>query len=268
MEFASAQAVQVLNTGFSGYLLPVQFTALTYERRLRSENLDPEASQVFFVGQEAAGIVLVARRGWRSRIATMGIDPAFRGQGYGRLMLGQVIQEAKARGDKHMVLEVFETNTPAVRLYRSLGFVPLRRLVGYNRAASTGVPSALTAHDPLTLAQLLAQHGPHDWPWMLQPETLAAKVAPHQAFSLEGEAWALVQDVGSAWVLWAMWVQPLARRQGYGRRLLEALANRFEGKPCRVIQIVPENLAPAFFERCGFSLTELNQLEMGLDLNL
>jgi ribosomal protein S18 acetylase RimI-like enzyme len=60
---------------------------------------------------------MIARRGWTSRLAAMGITSNARSSGVGTWAMEQLIEEAKARGEKEMVLEVIEQNTAGVKLY-------------------------------------------------------------------------------------------------------------------------------------------------------
>ena len=114
------EVAAALGRGFEGYLVPLRFTAQAYERRFRAENLDPYASRVYEREGAPVGVMLIARRGWTSRVAAMGFAPEVRGQGLGRRFLAEAIAEAKARGDRTMVLEVFEQNPPARALIPSL----------------------------------------------------------------------------------------------------------------------------------------------------
>ena len=101
-----------------------------YEARFRTENLDPFASRLYLRNDSPAGIVMIARRGWTSRLAAMAIAPSFRGRGLGQHLMRIAIREAKDRGDRSMILEVFEQNPAAVALYKKVGFRPIRRLIG------------------------------------------------------------------------------------------------------------------------------------------
>ncbi|NMK49872.1 GNAT family N-acetyltransferase [Achromobacter sp. Bel] len=59
--------------------------------------------------------------GWR--IVQIQIDPAFQGQGLGRLLLERVLDQADAEGAP-VTLSVLKGN-PAQRLYTALGFTPI-----------------------------------------------------------------------------------------------------------------------------------------------
>src|SRR5688500_524430 len=124
-ECTSAQVAGALTKAFEGYVMPVNVSARGYEQRFRPEHVDPFASYVYCGESRPAAVVLVARRGWTSRIAAMAVAPEARGKGLGRRIMRDVIGEAVSRGDQSVLLEVFEHNTPAVNLYKGLGFEPL-----------------------------------------------------------------------------------------------------------------------------------------------
>jgi ribosomal protein S18 acetylase RimI-like enzyme len=262
-DFAPATVVAALNHCFEGYLTPVNFTITSFEQRMRSEHLDPEASKIYMLEDRPVGVILVARRGWSSRIAAMSVAPEVRHRGVGRQMLLEMLDAARERHDRQVLLEVFEQNPNAVRLYRSVGFQIVRRLVGYERAPSNESFEPLVEIDPLEFSRIAMMDGEPGLPWMLEPETFAAKVLPNRAFGLESGAFALVTDtVGENIVLWNLVVLRSARRRGLGARMVRGLVNQFAGKGCVVLQLVPETLAPAFFSSLGFSPMALNQFEM------
>lgn len=264
------EVAAALMRGFEGYIVPFHVTAQTYERRFRSEHLDPYASRVYYRDFVPVGVVLVARRGWTSRIAAMGVAAEVRGQGLGRRIMREALDEARARGDRAVLLEAFEKNTPAVSLYEALGFRVLRRLVGYRRepGGHTGESAdVLSDIDPLELARVVVREAEPDLPWMLAGETLAAATEPWRAFHLQGRAFALVGNPAAERLPLTALVVPRAhRRQGWGARMVRALSAAFPDRPLLVPQIVPEELAPGWFAELGWERLELSQVEMRLDL--
>ncbi|HEX2203074.1 MAG TPA: GNAT family N-acetyltransferase [Longimicrobium sp.] len=269
-ELTAAEVVDALNRAFEGYLVPVRFTPENYERRLRGEHLDPFASRVYLYEGEPAGVILVARRGWTSRVAAMAVVPAARGQGVGRWMLAEAIGEARARGDRAMLLEVFEPNTRAVGLYKALGFRVLHRLVGY-RLPPAPTPSegadALEEVDPAELARFVLREGEPGLPWMLAGETMVGASFPARAYRLGGHAYALVADTDAEVIsIVSLAVARAERRRGWGRRMVRALGAAFPGRALVVRQLVPEPLAPGFFAALGWEPLPLAQLEIRLDL--
>src|SRR5215210_5643229 len=98
-ECNAAQVADALTRSFEGYVMPVNVSAQGYERRFRPENVDPFASCVYFRETRPVAVVLIARRGWTSRIAAMAVTPEARGRNIGKRIMQGVIGEAVARGD-------------------------------------------------------------------------------------------------------------------------------------------------------------------------
>jgi ribosomal protein S18 acetylase RimI-like enzyme len=270
-ECTAAQVANALTSSFEGYVMPVNVSVQGYERRFRPENVDPFSSYVYFRNTTPVAVILVARRGWTSRVAAMAVAPEARGRGVGKWIMQGAIREAVSRGDRSILLEVFEHNTPAVNLYKGLGFKPLRRLVGYHREPSAAAPDtadALLDLDPLDFARVVAREGEPGLPWMLTAETLCGTVPPARAFHLDSRAYALIGDPDANVIsLTALVVPRSHRHNGWGSRLMMALFAAYPDRRWSIPQIVPEGLAPAFFARCGWGLLDTNQLEMSLDLS-
>ncbi len=267
-ECASAEVAEALTRSFEGYVVPLRFTPQAYERRFRGEDLDPFASRIYERDGAPAGVVLIARRGWTCRVAAMGLVPGLRGAGVGRQVMAEAIAEARARGQRTMVLEVVEGNAPAVGLYTRLGFRSIRRLVGFRwEPPALEVPEPCEEMDPLELARAVAREGEPDLPWNLAPETLSAASPPARAFRLGARACALIADPDAERLaLTALVVARAHRRQGWGTRLLHALSAAFPGRPWAVSPVIPEGLAGGFFLALGWERQAISQWEMVLTL--
>ena len=90
-------------------------------------------------GQKAQG-VLLANRNWSVKfggqslwIESLYVDPEARRNGYGRQMVGFVLDWAEENDIRGVDLEAYRGNTPASILYRSLGFYRLGRERFYYR---------------------------------------------------------------------------------------------------------------------------------------
>jgi ribosomal protein S18 acetylase RimI-like enzyme len=242
---------------FEGYFVTIPDAPGLFDARIRGEHISLADSRVARVDGEPVGLVLMARRGRVSRVAGMALVPSHRQRKLGAALLTPLLEEARARGDTRMVLEVIEQNAPAVRLYERLGFQRVRRLVGFV-GTPPPEPAALEEVEPLACARLLAE----DLPWQLAPATVAGLALPARAFRL-GPAVAVLADVSAPTLaLRALAVEPHARGQGAGRRLLRALAAAWPGRPLAVSAIVPEGLCDGFFLGAGFSHPALSQLEL------
>ncbi|MBZ4416996.1 GNAT family N-acetyltransferase [Myxococcus sp. RHSTA-1-4] len=264
---ASELPLRALSTlfarSFEGYFVTVPDAPALFDARVRSEHISLADSRVARVDGAPVGLVLMARRGRVSRVAGMGIVPSHRNRKLGGGMLRPLMEEARARGDARMLLEVIEQNAPAVKLYERLGFQRVRRLVGFIGTPAPE-PASLEEVEPRDCARLL----PEGLPWQLTPATVAGLSLPARAFRL-GPAVAVLGEVSAPTLaLRALAVEPEARGKGFGRRLLRALVAAWPGKPLAASAIVPEGLCDRFFLGAGFSYPALSQLEMSHELSL
>jgi len=79
---------------------------------------------------------VIAQAGWmlfgeEAHILTIAVRPEFRGQGVGRWLLLNLIDEARGTGCVSIVLEVRPSNEAALRLYEKMGFSMISRRKRY-----------------------------------------------------------------------------------------------------------------------------------------
>ncbi|MDP1546663.1 MAG: GNAT family N-acetyltransferase, partial [Anaerolineales bacterium] len=182
----------LMTRGFEGYFVPVNITEAALHTMLRRDGVDLTSSRVLMKEDEPIGVAFIARRGWTSRLAAMGITSHARNGGVGTWAMEQLIEEAKSRGEKEMILEVIEQNTAGVKLYEKAGFTKVRRLVGYK----LGNPQSESAHaleeiDIRDLARQVTYHGLKDLPWQLSGTTIMQHTPPSRAFRLN-DAYCLI----------------------------------------------------------------------------
>jgi ribosomal protein S18 acetylase RimI-like enzyme len=263
LEFTGAQACEAMNRSFVEYFVPLVFDAASFERRFRGESLDAQASKLWFLKGKLVGLVLIARRGWTSRVAAMGLVKEARGKGYGKLMLTEAIAEATARDDRRMLLEVFTPNEPARRLYERLGFQNTRLLTSFNCPGKPGErpTQELAEADPREVARLLSREADEDLPWMMAPETLMAAAPPVRAYQLAGKAFAIVRVDSQRTVLLTLVVPKIWRRQGWGSRLLRSLASTADTQPFTAPMVL-EGPGYAFLQSEGWVPQPLTLFEM------
>ncbi|MFI6939951.1 GNAT family N-acetyltransferase [Streptomyces sp. NPDC050418] len=73
---------------------------------------------------EVAGTIWVAGEETGRYVYWVQVDESFRGRGHGRSLMLAAEREARAAGVRRMALNVYTHNTPALRLYESLGYRP------------------------------------------------------------------------------------------------------------------------------------------------
>ncbi|SFC71567.1 ribosomal-protein-alanine N-acetyltransferase [Nocardioides terrae] len=91
------------------------------------------------VGHAIASIVFEV-----AELQRIAVGPAYRRRGHAQALLAAVIEQATAEGAERLVLEVRETNEPALAFYASAGFVEIDRRPRYYRDGTTGVVLELT----------------------------------------------------------------------------------------------------------------------------
>lgn len=231
---------------YEGYVIPIRLTAQQMETRFATEDLAIAQSGIVHAGNEVAGIGLVARRGRVARLAAIGVTPSFRGKGVASAMLGRIVNASVGRGDGTMELEVFEHNTPAVKLYERFGFTRKDRLLGFEKPSqSSATGRDLQFSTPNVFAKRIAAESGIDLPWQLQPATLARLSAPWQVAHDGGGACALVDLSKDAVVdLRLLYVAPHRRGKGRARALLAAIEASASERPIRVSQFVPSRHEP------------------------
>ncbi|MBC6607929.1 GNAT family N-acetyltransferase [Hymenobacter sp. BT188] len=265
LEFTSAQVTDAMNRSFEEYMVPMVFTPVSFERRFRGEHLDAEASKLWFRGEKLIGVVFIARRGWTSRVAAMGLVRDERGKQYGRQMLQSAINEAIARGDRSMLLEVFAANERARRLYERLGFRNERELFSFRHVPTPKSPPAarreLQEIDPAEVARLVLLEGEPNISWMYAPETLTGAATPSRAFQLDEKAYVMLRQDPDRTLLQTLLVRPEHRRQGRGRELLQAVEAAFPEKPL-VISMLASGPLYSFLQAMQWELMPLPLFEM------
>ena len=258
--------LHLLNLSFEDYLVAINFNLIQFLTMLRKDSIDLFTSRVLLVEGEAAGIALIARRGWTSRLAAMGIVKYMRGAGAGSWFMQKLIQEARDRKEREMVLEVIEQNHSAVKLYQKCGFSSVRRLVGLLRKqASENKDGALTEIDLREAGKLISQFGISDLPWQLSGETIALLNPPARAYR-KNQAYVVISSPEAEHVvIWSLLVEPEARGNDLGLGMLRSVIAQHAGKTWHVPAIFPEEFEK-LFERAGFNREEISQWQMRLEL--
>ncbi len=260
------EIADLLTRGFEGYYVPIHINEAALLTMLRRDGVDLTESRILLKDDEPIGVALIARRGWTSRLAAMGIVSIARNSGAGTWAMKNLVEEARARGDREMLLEVIEQNTAGVKLYQKFGFKSIRRLVGY-KLENPQVESEqqLEEIDIRELARLVAYHGLKDLPWQLSGASIMQHTPPSRAFRLH-DAYCLISDPSAAHVaIWSVLVKAGSRGAGLSPVLMRAVFSRFPEKTWHVPALYPEEIC-AVFEEIGMQREEISQWQMTLTL--
>ncbi len=262
LDYGLTETAALLTLGFSDYVVPVQVDLAGLLHMVAHDGLDVTACRILVDADKPVGVALMARRGWASRLAAMAIIPDGRGRGVGRASMALLLDEARARGERRMVLEVIEGNDPAIALYENSGFRTRRRLLSFAGENVVGETAAdLVEVNIREAGRWTSCYGWPDLPWQLSGESLSPVGPPHEGWQL-GEAMAVISNPAQPVIsLRALIVRPDARRQGAATAVMQALAGRYPDAGWRVPALCPEEAEP-FFTALGFSPGTLSQRQM------
>jgi ribosomal protein S18 acetylase RimI-like enzyme len=266
LDFSLPDLAALFTRSFAGYFMPVNMIVPTLAGMLRRDGTDLAVSRVLLADGVASGFGLIARRGWTSRLAAMGIVESLRGQGAGSYLMAELIREARERGEHGMVLEVIAQNVSAIALYEKYGFEKVRRLVGLSLENPLSTEStSLEEMDIRAVANLISQHGFSDLPWQLAAETIATFTPPARAYRLDS-AYAVITNPEVENVsFWTILVEPKSRGQGQAKSIIRAVTAAHPGKTWHIPAIFPEETVGSF-EKLGFVREEISQWQMNLAL--
>ncbi len=100
---------------------------------------------------EPGGFLILREAADEAEIITIATDPAMRGLGIGRALMGHAIRHLHGDRIARLFLEVSENNAAAVTLYRNLGFRQVGTRKGYYAATVTGGDDAGAAASALVM---------------------------------------------------------------------------------------------------------------------
>ncbi len=105
---------------------------------------------VYESGSRVVGYAIMAMGAGEAHLLNLCVDPAHRRRGIGRIMLGHMMDLARAHNAETLLLEVRPSNTAAINLYREEGFCE----VGMRRDYYPGAEGA--REDALIMARALS----------------------------------------------------------------------------------------------------------------
>lgn len=93
----------------------------------------PESRQVLVVvaDDDPVGYAILRVTGELGEVQRLGVVPGWRRRGIARTLVERLIEEARRRGCREVLLEVATSNAGAIALYEGVGFVSIGRRPGY-----------------------------------------------------------------------------------------------------------------------------------------
>ncbi len=219
------------------------------------------------------GFGYITRVGEIARLAGMGVVASARRTGVARGLLLHLLEEARARRDRMMVLEVIEQNPAACALYRREGFREIGRLCGWRRPAPEGDPAPARTSvtlEEISLAAASQLPGAQDYPelpWAICRHAVA-KMISGRAYS-SGRATVVIGDAALDGPIRVHTLASLppnepdwaAMREAFSAVLALHCGREFFAPP-----VFPEEFGTNFFAPLGFAREPLSQFLMRHDL--
>jgi ribosomal protein S18 acetylase RimI-like enzyme len=110
---------------------PEQQDVTFHECFRRSEPVDQEHSYCIREDGRVVAFVLLQKQKDEYLVGYLGVHPKYRGKGLGGTILAHSLRDLISLGVRSADIETDVTNTPAIRLYKRLGFTPVNREAYY-----------------------------------------------------------------------------------------------------------------------------------------
>jgi GNAT superfamily N-acetyltransferase len=115
------------------------------------------------------------------------------------------------------------------------------------------------------MSRLISQYGLSDLPWQLSGESVTQINPPLHAYR-DGKAYILISNPEAEHVvIWSLLVEPKARGNGLGVRLVKQVIAHWAGKTWHIPALCPEEFGNVF-ENAGFEREKLSQWQMKVSL--
>jgi GNAT superfamily N-acetyltransferase len=269
-EVPLAEQADIFTQAFAGYVGgSFEMDAGGLARFIFHQGADFLYSYFVRTAEGLSGFAYINRLGNISRVAGMAVLPAARRTGLARHLLAHLLEEAKARGDQTMMLEVIEQNPAAHRLYLQQGFRETAHLPAWRRKPGGPVTETTAQLEEISLikaSQLPSALEYPDIPWPISRHALA-KSAARYAFR-SGQALVAIGDPEVTPT--RLHVLSCSETMDWGalRKTVGALLRRYPDREFFTPPVFPEEFGQKVFQPFGFAREPLSQFLMRHDLDL
>jgi GNAT superfamily N-acetyltransferase len=264
-----AEQAKIFSQAFTGYVGgSFEMDAAGLARFIFHQGADLYFSRFALTPEGLAGFAYINRTGNISRIGGMGVVPTAPRSGLARRLLIHLLEEAQARGDQAMVLEVIEQNPAAHRLYVQEGFYETGHLSGWRRKANTPARESTKPLEEISLIRATqipsALEYPH-LPWPISRHAIAKSAAKYGFQS--GRSLIVVGDLEASPVrVHALSCSDVMDWAAL-RETLSALVQRYPNCEFFTPPVFPDQFGQEVFQPLGFIREPMSQFLMRYDLH-
>jgi ribosomal protein S18 acetylase RimI-like enzyme len=263
---------------FSDYALPFEFDLTKFRNHIVLNAIDLSRSVGCFDGEELIGFSLNGFGRWKGKEtvydAGTGVIPSCRRRGASEAMFDFMVPILKDAGAEQILLEVITHNTPAVSLYKKLGFEIQRELMFMEAPAAlheATQPNTEIEIRPMTATEIV----PLSILWHAEPSWQNSNEAVARSEPLKTILGAHVDRQCAGYIVYSKGLGRIAqfvvdtryRDRGIGSRLLAEMEKELiPGSKMQVINLdttLTETVQ--FFKNRGF-VPVLSQYEMIMPL--
>jgi len=265
--------VDCFNQSFANYFVPINATADYLSLRWKGARIDPSLSFGAFDGDKIVAFMFIGVDDHYGKLTAhndgTGVIPAYRGNQLVDKMYATAIPKFKVKGIQQCTLEVIQENARAIKVYERIGFKKIRgvncfggEIISKNSPIPNHLKIKINPQPNWELYKSCFDFVPCwnnslDWVKAIQHTFEIVELFDNQKFA----GFAAVDASGS---LPIFGIPPNFRRKGYGRILLEHIA---QTKPKLRTNNVDDRAIPTlqFLEKMGMQ-NSINQYEMLMDI--
>jgi GNAT superfamily N-acetyltransferase len=265
-----ADQAELFSRAFAGYVGgSFEMDAPALARFICHQGTDLCYSRFARTPEGLTGFAYITRTGNISRVAGMGVVPRARRRGVARGLLNHVLEEARARGDQAMVLEVIQQNPAAHALYVREGFRENGGLFGWRRGVDAPATESREAIEEVSLIKAIQMPNAlefPDLPWPISRHAVA-KMARGRAFRTD-RALIVISDPQATPIRVHALFCPSPDHMDWSalRSGLNALLHLYSGQEFFTPPVFPEEFGAEVFQPLGFVREPLSQFLMRRDL--
>lgn len=265
-----AEQAELFSQAFAGYVGgSFEMDAAALARFIFHQGADLCYSRFARTSEGLAGFAYINRTANISRVAGMGVVSGARRSGVARRLLNHLLEEARARGDRAIMLEVIQQNPAAHALYAQEGFREKGGLFGWRRGAGAPPIQSRETIDEISLmkaSQMPSALEFPDLPWPISRYSMA-KLASGHAFCTN-HALIVTSDPKVAPVRVHALSCPSRDSMDWNslRNALNALLQLYPEQEFYSPPVFPEQFGEEVFQPLGFTREPLSQFLMRYDL--